>query len=58
MLPLKYDWNSNLYERLTIYKMSIDAMHLMLVDISVKDVQSHQVTKLLALQLLGRANLY
>jgi hypothetical protein len=28
-----------------------------LVDISVKQAQSHQVAKLLALQLLGRANL-
>jgi hypothetical protein len=37
--------------------MSIDAMQLKLVDISVKQAQSHQVAKLLALQLLGQANL-
>jgi hypothetical protein len=39
------------------YRTSIDAMPLKLVDISVKQAQSHQVAKLLALQLLGRANL-
>ena len=39
------------------YKTSIEAMQLNLVDISVKEAQSHQVAKLLALQLLGRANL-
>jgi hypothetical protein len=39
------------------YRTSIDAMQLKLVDISGKQVQSHQVAKLLALQLLGRANL-
>lgn len=38
-------------------RTSIDAMQLKLVDISVKEVQSHQVAKLLALQLLDRANL-
>ena len=39
------------------YMMFIDAMQLKLVDISVKEVQSHQVAKLLVMQLLGRANL-
>ena len=39
------------------YRMFIDAMHLKLVDMSAKEAQSHQVAKLLALQLLGRANL-
>ena len=39
------------------YRMSIDVMQLKLVDISVKEAQSHQVAKLLVLQLLGRANL-
>ena len=39
------------------YMTSIYAMQLKLVDISVKEAQSHQVAKLLALQLLGRANL-
>jgi hypothetical protein len=39
------------------YRTYIDAMQLKLVDISVKQAQSHQVAKLLALQLLGRANL-
>ena len=39
------------------YRTSIDAMQLELVDISVKQAQSHQVAKLLALQLLGMANL-
>ena len=38
-------------------RTSIDAMELKLVDISIKEVQSHQGAKLLALQLLGRANL-
>ena len=39
------------------YRMSIDAMQLKLVDMSAKEVQSHQVAKLLELQLLGGANL-
>ena len=39
------------------YRTSIDVMQLKLVDISVKEAQSHQVAKLVALQLLGRANL-
>ena len=39
------------------HRASIDAMQLKLVDISVKEAQSHQVAKLLVLQLLGRANL-
>ena len=39
------------------YRTSIDAMQLKLVDITVKEVQSHQVAKVLALQLLGWANL-
>ena len=33
-------------------------MQLKLVDMSAKEAQSHQVAKLLALQLLGRANLF
>ena len=40
------------------YRTSIDAMQLELVDISVKQAQSHQVAKLLALQLLGWAGLF
>ena len=36
---------------------SIDGMQLKLVDMSAKEAQSHQVPKLLALQLLGRGNL-
>ena len=39
------------------YRIFIDAMQLKLVDMSAKEAQSHQVAKLLALQLLGRANL-
>ena len=39
------------------YRTFIDAMQLKLVDMSAKEAQSHQVAKLLALQLLGRANL-
>ena len=39
------------------YKTFIDAMQLKLVDMSAKEAQSHQVAKLLALQLLGWANL-
>ena len=57
MLPLKYDWKSILYARLTVNRMFIDAMQLVLVDMSAKEAQSHQVAKLLALQLLGWANL-
>ena len=48
MLPLKYDWNSNLKINHK-YMTFIDAMQLKLVDISVKEAQSHQVAKLLAL---------
>ena len=39
------------------YRTFIDAMQLKLVDMSAKEAQSHQVAKLLALQLLGQANL-
>ena len=39
------------------YMTFIDAMQLKLVDMSAKEAQSHQVAKLLVLQLLGRANL-
>ena len=39
------------------YKTFIDAMQLKLVYLSAKEAQSHQVAKLLALQLLGWANL-
>ena len=39
------------------YRTFIDAIQLKLVDMSAKEAQSHQVAKLLALQLLGRANL-
>ena len=39
------------------YRTFIDAMQLKLVDMSAKEAQSHQVAKLLALQLLGRDNL-
>ena len=39
------------------YMTFIDAMQLKLVGMSAKEAQSHQVAKLLALQLLGRANL-
>ena len=56
MLPLKYDWNSNLKINHK-YMTFIDAMQLKLMDMSAKEVQSHQVAKLLALQLLGWANL-
>ena len=35
----------------------IDDMQLKLVDMSTKEARSHQVAKLLALQLLGQANL-
>ena len=38
------------------YMMFIDAMQLKGVDMSAKEGQSHQVAKLLMLQLLGRAN--
>ena len=39
------------------YRTFIDAMQLKLPDMSTKEVQSHQVAKLLELQLLGGANL-
>ena len=39
------------------YMTFIDAMKLKLVDMSIEEAQCHQVAKLLALQLLGRANL-
>ena len=35
------------------YRMFIDAMQLKLVDMSAKEAQSHQVAKLVALQLLA-----
>ena len=39
------------------YRTFINLVQLKLVDMSAKVAQSHQVAKLLALQLLGRANL-
>ena len=39
------------------YMTFIDDMQLKLVDMSTKEARSHQVAKLLALQLLGQANL-